>query len=34
MFAFEHECTECILVHNNWIVGSWGKEMRCVDATP
>ncbi len=28
MFAFDHPCTHCVAVHNNWIVGTPAKVYR------
>lgn len=30
MFAFENPCEACMVMHNNWIVGSPAKVFRCV----
>jgi hypothetical protein len=28
MFAFERPCSECVVVHNNWIMGTAAKTYR------
>jgi hypothetical protein len=29
MFAFHSPCTQCVIVHNNWVVGTAAKVYRC-----